>query len=227
MNGINNSKGGDAEELDSIPGVSTNDFAAFWSHLQRELVAESSTRNVDDKEARQLFDMMRTFYDEKHANMTPNPDFGNSSVTAESKNIVSQNAPTNITESRPASMNVKDSQGDWARNDNGDPPVQHQQSIPTKNVPNKTMYADDYMEWAKSHSEEVESSGDEASSQKEVSDIEPPTPTNVALQDSTCHPYSGEKRRPILLNSRRISPACQSVASKKLPTNSRVRLGIR
>ena len=54
MNGIDDSKGGEAEELDSIPGVPTNDFAAFRAHLQRQLVKEGSKiKLIDDKEARQ------------------------------------------------------------------------------------------------------------------------------------------------------------------------------
>ena len=195
MDGIDDTEGGDdAEELDSIPGVSTNDFAAFRSHLQQELVAERSTKNVDEKEARQLFDMMRTYYDEKHATVTPNTDFGSSRATTESKYI---NAPTNIAESGLTSMNMKDSQRDWAHNDYYDSPVQ-QQRIPTQDMPNKTIYADDYIEWAHSHSEEVKSSGVEASPEKELSE-EPPTPINVALPRQYMSPLlQGEEEAHII-----------------------------
>ena len=90
-------------------------------------------------------------------------------------------------------MNMKDSQRDWARNDYYDSPVHH-----TQDMPNKTIYADDYIEWAHSHSEEVKSSGVEASSEKELSK-EPPTPINVALPRQYMSPLlQGEEEAHII-----------------------------
>lgn len=163
MSGIDESKGGEAEELDSIPGVPTNNFAAFRAHLQQELVAEGSTKKVDDREARQLFDMMRTYYDEKHSNDTPISGFVGSRIVAETGN---QN----------------DSQVTSARGQLFDAPVERQRSLAISGVSNKTMYADDFLEWADSRTEEVKSSEDDvASSTKEVSDVESRNTIDVAL----------------------------------------------
>jgi pentatricopeptide repeat protein len=181
MNGIDDSTGGDAEELDSIPGVSTNDFAAFKTHLQKELVSEGSKKNVDDKEARQLFDMMRTYYDEKNAHVTPNPVLVGSHITAETDVINSRNASTNIVEPRLTSMNIEDSRGSNASTDSYRVPLLHHQRTPTKDMSSKTIYADDYIEWANSHAEEIESNIDVTSSEMNLSETESTNPIDLAL----------------------------------------------
>lgn len=206
MNGIDDSKGGEAEELDSIPGVSTNDFAAFRTHLQQELVDEGSTQKVDDMEARQLFDMMRTYYDEKHANVTPNPDFVSSPVTAKSGNIISQNASTSIAESRLNSMNIHDSQVDSTRYNSYDVPLQHQKGNPIKDMPNKTIYADDYIQWGDSHAEGLESIRDVASSEKELSEAESSTPIDVALPRQYMSPLLQEEEDAHILELQKNLP---------------------
>lgn len=67
MRGMDDSKGGDAEELKQIPGVASNDFAAFKWHLQAELAAEGSSHDVSEEESRQLFEMMRTYFEEENS----------------------------------------------------------------------------------------------------------------------------------------------------------------
>eukprot|EP00804_Cyclotella_cryptica_P015931 CCRYP_019198-RA/>CCRYP_019198-RA protein AED:0.01 eAED:0.01 QI:2298/1/1/1/1/1/3/363/685 len=65
----------DAEALDSIPGVATNNYAAFRAHLETELRAEGK-HDVNEEEAQQLFAMMRTYYTD--SSTIPNADFSQS-----------------------------------------------------------------------------------------------------------------------------------------------------
>ena len=70
MHGMDDSKGGDAEELRQIPGVVSNDFEAFKQHLRAELDAEGSSHDVSEEESKQLFDMMRTYFEDSNDNMS-------------------------------------------------------------------------------------------------------------------------------------------------------------
>ena len=84
MHGMDDSKGGDAEELKQIPGVASNDFAVFKEHLQAELDAEGSSNDVSEEESRQLFDMMRTYFEDDYGNATPDIEaFDNSAPSAQ------------------------------------------------------------------------------------------------------------------------------------------------
>jgi hypothetical protein len=55
---------GEDKDPDEIPGVATNDFSLFRAHLEAELREEGSysDQGISDREARQLFDMMRSHY---------------------------------------------------------------------------------------------------------------------------------------------------------------------
>jgi len=87
MRGMDDSKGGDAEELKQIPGVASNDFAAFKRHIQEELAAEGSSHDVSEEESRQLFDMMRTYFEDKNDNSSPAFEPYDNSFPSESQPI--------------------------------------------------------------------------------------------------------------------------------------------
>eukprot|EP00585_Thalassiosira_rotula_P009095 CAMPEP_0196153454 /NCGR_PEP_ID=MMETSP0910-20130528/37209_1 /TAXON_ID=49265 /ORGANISM="Thalassiosira rotula, Strain GSO102" /LENGTH=96 /DNA_ID=CAMNT_0041417269 /DNA_START=1 /DNA_END=288 /DNA_ORIENTATION=+ len=63
---MDETKGGEtAEEIANIPGIASNDYVAFRTHMENELVAEGrSAQEVDDQEAQQLFEMMRGYFEE-------------------------------------------------------------------------------------------------------------------------------------------------------------------
>jgi hypothetical protein len=192
MNGIDDSKGGEAEELDSIPGVASNDFVAFKTHLQQELVKEGSKQKVDAKEARQLFDMMRTYYDEKHSNDAPTTDYLETRVTDESDRIVSQHAAANKAESKSSSFNMK---------------TQRQRIPVTPGVSNKTMYADDFLEWTDSSNEGIESFRDVAySTNNELSEAEPLNLVDVALPRQYTSPLIQTEQDAHIVELRQILP---------------------
>ena len=83
MHGMDDSKGGDAEELKKIPGVVSNDFVAFKRHLQAELDAEGSSQDVSEEESRQLFDMMRTYFEDGNDIMSPSIEPFDNSIPSE------------------------------------------------------------------------------------------------------------------------------------------------
>lgn len=151
--GMDDSKG-DAEELKQIPGVASNDFAAFKEHLQAELVAEGSTHDVSDEESRQLFDMMRTYFEDENDNMSPSIEpFDTSSPSSEQP--------------------IPEAKRSWETD-----------IMP----PNKTMYADDYIEWANSQQhEQSQSLSKKAVTSKDISTIGQ-TNTVVTLDDQQTLP---------------------------------------
>jgi hypothetical protein len=206
MNGIDDSKGGEAEELDSIPGVANNDFVAFRAHLQQELVNEGSKQKVDVKEARQLFDMMRTYYDEKHANDTPTSDYLDNCIIDESS-IVSQHAATNNAESKPSSSMMNSSQVLSTCNDLYDTPVQRHRIPATSGVSNKTTYADDFLKWTDSGNEGIDSSRDAASSSdNKLSEAEPLNPIDVALPRQYTSPLIQSEQEAHIVELQKILP---------------------
>jgi pentatricopeptide repeat protein len=207
MNGIDDSKGGEAEELDSIPGVASNDFVAFRTHLQQELVKEGSKQKVDVTEARQLFDMMRTYYDEKHANDAPTTDYLDNRITDESDRIVSQHAATNKAESKSSSFNMSSPQEVSTRNDFYDAPIQRQRIPVTSGVSNKTVYADDFLEWTDSSNERIESGRDvTSSSSNKVSEAEPLNLIDVALPRQYTSPLIQSEQDAHIVELRQILP---------------------
>jgi len=207
MNGIDDSKGGEAEELDSIPGVASNDFVAFKTHLQQELVNEGSKQKVDAKEARQLFDMMRTYYDEKHANDAPTTDYLENRITDESDRTVSQHAAANKAESKSSSFNMNSPQEVSTRDDLYDAPIQRQRIPVTPGVSNKTMYADDFLEWSDSSNEGIESGRDVASSSNnELNKAEPLNLVDVALPRQYTSPLIQSEQDAHIVELRQILP---------------------
>jgi len=178
--GIDDSVGGDAEELNSIPGVASNDFEVFKAHLQEELIAEGSTNHVNDTEARQLFEMMRTYYDEGSTKVIPDEGeivSGESIVNEEQSSFDDLLDSTSF-----ASMDMAKSQLDNLKNESlSQESPQMQRSSPNNmgsTMSNETIYADDYLEWANSQSEKIESSQDTT---QELSEVEPSAPLDVPL----------------------------------------------
>lgn len=87
MHGMDDSKGGDAEELRAIPGVASNDFSAFKQHLRAELDAEGSSHDVSEEESMQLFDMMRTYFEDSNDSMSPSIEPFDTSIPSEPQPI--------------------------------------------------------------------------------------------------------------------------------------------
>lgn len=87
MHGMDDSTGGDAEELRQIPGVASNDFAAFKQHLRAELDAEGSSHDVSEEESKQLFDMMRTYFEDGNDNMPPSIEPFDTTISSEPQPI--------------------------------------------------------------------------------------------------------------------------------------------
>ena len=188
--GMDDSKGGDAEELKSIPGIASNDFAAFTAHLKQELISEGSTSNVDETEARQLFDMMRTYFDEGSSS-------GDEFLDDNSEIISSEHTASNQTEtsfgdmidsSSFASMDMARSQLDSLKNDDtlniqhdGTTAQPQMQRISTNSMgsvaANETIYADDYLEWANSQTETLGVINEVVTSENELSEVEQPSAT--------------------------------------------------
>ena len=211
MKGMDESKGGDADELDNIPGVATNDFAAFRAHLKAELVEEGATHDVDEEEARQLFDMMRTYYDD--GDSIRDSDFFEShgsgkgdkmdekmrersmSITNSGESVGSSSADflsnlLNNGEIKSMAGNPPQVKGfmngesnSLARNREEAPLPEMKRNLVGVDMSSKTLYADDYIEWAKFHT--VESSDELAESNKEpyneMSEVEPP-PIDIAFK---------------------------------------------
>mmetsp|Transcript_20024 Transcript_20024/g.43386 ORF Transcript_20024/g.43386 Transcript_20024/m.43386 type:complete len:1495 (+) Transcript_20024:183-4667(+) len=209
--GIDDSKGGDAEELDAVPGVSTNDFAAFTTHLKKELLEEGASHDVDETEARQLFDMMRTYYDESN---TASPDanlFGSDDMVSDSGDILtSDHKSAEISESSFNSMTIDDTPVDRsflngttfnapAQNQSEGPTPEMQRSTTTSTgMQNETIYADDYIEWANSQAETVGSNKTAAFSETflegEMSQVEEPNPViDVPLPRQHLSPLAKEE----------------------------------
>ncbi|KAL7543836.1 hypothetical protein ACHAXR_013184 [Thalassiosira sp. AJA248-18] len=205
MEGMDDTKGGDAEELDNIPGVSTNDFAAFRAHLAEELRAEGSSHNVDDTEARQLFDMMRTYYDEggeSNNPSIPDADFEDSAVVKGEKMFADK--PFESTESSFTSS-IKN-----AVNNSFDAPLQpeRQRISPSMDMSSKTMYADDYIEWAKTQTNESTIEGiNIAYSTTEISAVESPrSPAGVSLPRQHLSPLDLEEEDPHITELQQTLP---------------------
>lgn len=186
MHGMDDSKGGDADELDRIPGIANNDFASFRSHLKAELVAEGATHDVDEVEAKQLFDMMRTYYDDSSdaipdANYSGEEDdesetFSSSFFSNEEMDLMEKkNAQAN------AIMNSR------LTNDiGGRGAVGQRQSVADtmqSTMGTQTMYADDYLDWANPHSNETNNSIESHITEESVKvDEVEPSPIDMAVK---------------------------------------------
>ena len=131
MQGMDDSMG-EAEELKKIPGLASNDFAAFKAHLRAEVAAEGSTHDVKEEESRQLFDMMRTYLEDDNDNLS-------SAIESVKPN--------------PSEQPIPEAKRSWE----------------TIKLPNKTMYADDYIEWTDLQDEQAQSL-----------DIASETPTDIS-----------------------------------------------
>ena len=103
-------------------------------------------------------------------------------------------------------MNINDSQGFSPSTDSYHVPLQHHQRTPTKDMSSKTIFADDYIEWADSHAEEIESNIDVASSEMHISDAEPPTPIDVALPRQYMSPLLREEEDAHIIELQNILP---------------------
>ena len=207
--GIDETKGGDAEELNSIPGVASNNFAAFKAHLKKELVAEGSANDVDETEARQLFDMMRTYYDEGSPKMTPDAEFMNNGEIVSSKSIASSEQDDAsmediIDSTNFASMKMAKDQLDSLKMDslkNGNTPQMQRSPMKTigGTMANETIYADDYIEWANSQTNSQTENIEQPSmdkTTKEISEVEPSTLMDFTLPKQYRSPLAQQEVEP-------------------------------
>ncbi len=182
IRGIDNSADEEAEKLDSIPGIATNDFAAFKTHLKRELVSEGSAHDVNEEEALQLFEMMRTYYDER-----------NSCDTLDDEHLGYNTGNSDSKSREPTSVNTPNiSSGLHQYNQEYPVPIM-QKSASSTEMPNETLYADDYIEWAKSSEAEFNlHSNNVVSSEKQVREMESSSPIDVALPRQFVSPLAQE-----------------------------------
>ena len=181
----------EAEDLAHIPGVSTDDYGAFQSHLRAELEAAGKSPNeVDENEARQLFGMMQSFYDEKQGakRIAPGDGSDDESIAAEAAMMV-ERAGMEINTEKPnmaSVLNMGNIKTERSFIDDtqlspteGLIPETHQKlaTSPDTMSTSKTIYADDYIEWA---STQTASSNSSASSENDINAIAPKISTNQA-----------------------------------------------
>jgi len=155
------------DELDTIPGLKSNDFATFCNNVKAELRSEGSLDKFNEAETRQLFDMMRTYYEDdndSYSNNIPDAEFNERSTF--SANFLNDDDVGFKSESF----------GRAVQNDEIKPQTQ---MAPTSNETgkmNQTIYADDYLEWAST--QKAESSNNIEAESKEPSDavaqVDPP-----------------------------------------------------
>lgn len=179
--GIDDSRGGDAEELSSIPGVSTNDFYAFKAHLEAEARAEGLSQGVEEGEARQLFDMMRTYYDEGTMQAAQNSKLLGNDDSFESDEALMEGTGSSF--SYAPVDTVARTFNAPAQTQNDGPTPQMQKAAASMGMSHQTMYADDYIQWASSQAglaAEASSIMTASSSEKEVSQTEA-TPLDIPL----------------------------------------------
>ena len=195
--GMDHSKGGDAEELASVPGVSTNDFTAFRDHLANELHSEGAPDDVNEDEARQLFDMMRTYYDESE----------NKSAAGISDAEFDEGASMN------GGDDFSTMTHSTAENDtNGGPNPQMQRLSPdSMNGSTKTMYADDYIEWANQtnsqlNGEQAVENNDLVTSENEMIGVNSSAPSGIALPRPNMSPLDIQEEDPHITELKQALP---------------------
>ena len=186
--------GGEAEEVANMPGVADGDFGAFRAHL-REEAAENGMDpdDVTEDEARQLFDMMRGYLEEGGID-AGDGDFGpgsdestlSSSFLADREGGLPGDA-TSFDVLPPA---------DVGRG----PEPQLQASAPLPEMSQqKTMYADDYVEWVNSQAQGMES-GDEntdgAPDEEGVVAVDQPPAVDVPLPRNFASPLDLQQEDP-------------------------------
>lgn len=154
MRGMDGSLDEEPEKLDSIPGVATNDFVAFIAHLKRELVAEGSVQDVNENEARQLFEMMRTYYDESNTSDDEFLGDGIDNSESNSRKPTSADNFTGTSYEKSHSDILQNISSGLGRSENEAPVPVMQRIASNIDVPSNTLYADDYIEWANSRQEE-------------------------------------------------------------------------
>ncbi|KAL9182599.1 hypothetical protein ACHAXT_013251 [Thalassiosira profunda] len=189
--GIDESKGGDAEELSSIPGVSTDDFGAFRAHLKAELVQEGATHDVEEAEARQLFDMMRTYYDDGNTGGASSADsFAETTEATFSPDSSSVNNAVN-------GAALEQSLG--THTEEGPVPEMQRSPAASMDPASKTIYADDYIEWAHSQNGQPAaeaSNGLALSEETAISEVEPPKLPDIPLPKQFMSPLALEEEDP-------------------------------
>jgi hypothetical protein len=126
----------DAEALNKIPGVADNDYGAFRAHLEAELRAEGAKHDVDEKEARQLFAMMRTYYSD--GSSIQDADFSESG-----EDVGAEQYSSNLLNDFEKECNAPQ------RGEGMMQPQMKASSDPT-GTSNKMMYADDFLEMVSS-----------------------------------------------------------------------------
>ena len=212
--GMDETKGGEtAEEIANIPGIASNDYVAFRTHMENELVAEGrSAQEVDDQEARQLFEIMRGYFEERSVGGIPganilddDSDMTEDSMLAEEsfdKAWNEDSAESSFASSLSQDKSQVEGSGVVERSygttfDNGAPlqegsgdrgPSPQRQRSPTSSMDsmpgNQTIYADDYIEWTNSQAQAVSSIAFESSS----NDIAPAETTEYDMKETQSAP---------------------------------------
>ena len=135
--------------------MAANDYSAFRSHLVEELVAEGkSPEEVDENEAKQLFDMMREHYSDgntskPYSEVEVDDDEG---IAAEAYEMAEKWSEGKL-ESPPSFFQPHETHTNGATFDSAPPVPEMQRSTTSSNnavAHNETIYADDYIEWANS-----------------------------------------------------------------------------
>lgn len=194
MRGIDDSPDEEPEKLDNIPGVATNDYAAFKAHLKRELVAEGSVHDVNDKEARQLFEMMRAYYDEGDSSASPHDEFLEDDDICNVEHSSRKPIPADAITGTPyenSQPDILDNVSKGPNRSEKEAPIPVMQRIASSiDVPSNTLYADDYIEWAHSRHEEYSMKANE---EKRVREAESSIPIDAALPKQFMSPAIQEE----------------------------------
>ncbi|KAL7550433.1 hypothetical protein ACHAWF_016005 [Thalassiosira exigua] len=163
----------DTDDLSQIPGVVAGDYDAFRAHVAQGLKEEGSDRSVNEEETRQLFDMMRTAFEEGPGWFAEDEGKGES-VEANAGDIKGVNG--DVMSTNAGAKPAAGTQRTYAVSDSGSFPVgsslesndnmfaslpgnemerpaskgqpQRQPSPTDVDMSRKTIFADDYLEWA-------------------------------------------------------------------------------
>ena len=137
----------DEEEFDKIPGIATNDYSAFRSHLNDEIREEGLDHTVDEKEAKGLFDMMRSHYTESSSMQEGDFSERKSDEVSEdySSRFLSHRSKDDNTDMFPLHPTTKDFPISAQFGEVMQPQLKATVPTPTGLSSHKMMYADDFL----------------------------------------------------------------------------------
>ena len=201
---LDDTTGGEAEEVANMPGVVEGDFELFNAHLREEAAGEGmDPDDVTEDEARQLFDMMRGYLSDSDSGVDAGGDFGpgsdestlSSSFLADSREGLSGDAAS-FGELPPA---------DAGRGP--EPQLQASAQFPEMSQ-QKTMYADDYVEWMHSQAQGTEPSEESTalSDEDKVVAVDPPPTVDVPLPRQFASPLDLQEEDPNIVELRNALP---------------------